>query len=745
MPLLIKYQHDPLYRIGRWIHAHRWIVVVCWLGVIGAALPLVPSASNVLSPGGFSTNQLEAAQASAEIQRALSENPAAVLVIFHSDTLRSTDPAYFQAVDTALADLRNLDIVARVTTHRDNFRQAAPDGHTAYATIALHTLPDEFRTIIPQIQGALRPTVLQTTLTGSPIFFSDIQEVTERDLRRAEIISFPFAGLALLLVFGSLTAAVLPALVGGAAVAVTLGAIVLVAQFTDVSIFVMSLVSMLGLGLGIDYSLFIVSRFRDELAHHEVADAMSVAMATAGRAVLFSGLTVMIGLIGLTTFTFNALRSMGIAGSIVVGLSVLAATTLLPAILSIVGRGVDRFRVLPARPPVTGFWHGVAQTVMRRSVLVLVTVVAILVALGLPFLHVEFGAPDASILPTNVQSRQGFDQLRAAFGEGEISPILVAVTAPDSIYAPERIAALDDFVARIQADSRVERVDSIVSLDPRLTPEQHRLIFADPAHIADPYARAFAAETTRDRFTLVRVVSRSGQTSDLSKSLVKAIRNTPIGGELSFRVAGGTAGVIDYSEGLYHEFPRALAFILISTYLVLLVLFRSVILPIKALVMNTLSIVAIYGALVVVFQDGALATWLGFEPLGFIEASLPIVMFCVLFGLSMDYEVFLLSRIKEAYDDGLDNSRSVATGLEQTGRLITSAAAIVVLVSGSFIAADIVLIKALGLGTAIAVLLDATIVRGLLVPATMQLLGDWNWWAPRAVQRLLPARLGGAL
>jgi len=372
-------------------------------------------------------------------------------------------------------------------------------------------------------------------------------------------------------------------------------------------------------------------------------------------------------------------------------------------------------------------------------------VVAILVALGLPFLHAEFGAPDASILPSDVQSRQGFDQLRAAFGEGEISPILVSVTAPDSIYAPERLAALDDFVARIRADARVERVDSIVSLDPRLTPEQHRLIFADPQHIADVYARVLASETTRERFTLVRVVSRGGQTSDLSKSLVKAIRNTPIGGDLSFRVAGGTAGVVDYSEGLYGEFPRALTFILISTYVVLLVLFRSVILPLKALAMNTLSIVASYGALVAVFQDGTFASWLGFQPLGFIEASLPIVMFCVLFGLSMDYEVFLLSRIKEAYDDGLDNSQSVATGLEQTGRLITSAAAIVVLVSGSFIAADIVLIKALGLGTAIAVLLDATIVRGLLVPATMQLLGDWNWWAPRAVQRLLPARLGGAL
>jgi len=736
---------DPFYRLGRRVHRHRWLVLVVWIIVLVAALPAAPSASRALSPGGFATAQMEAARAGATMQTALGENPSALLVIFSHPTLDTNSPAYLDAVDASLRDLRTLDLVARVTTHRDNPRQAAPDGHTAYAMIALRTLPDEFRGVIPQIEGALKPSGLDMTLTGAPIFFGDIQSVTERDLRRAEIISIPFAGLALVLVFGSLVAAFVPALIGGTAVVVTLGLVVLVTRVTDVSIFAMSLVSMLGLGLGIDYSLFVVSRFRDELRERDVPDALGIAMATAGKAVLFSGLTVFIGLLGLTTFSYNALRSLGIAGSIVVALSVLAALTLLPALLALAGRRIDALPVLRSGAGRTGLWHAVAGRVMRHAGLVFVAVLAFLVLLGAPFLHARFGAPDASILPVDVQSRRGFDQLRAAFGEGEIAPILIAVTAPDSITAPERLVALDELVARIRADARVERVDSIVSLDPRLTLDQHLLIFADPTKIADPYARALAAETTRERFTLVRVVSRGSQTADLSKSLVKAIRNTPIGGGLSFTVGGGTAGVVDYAEGLYAEFPRALAFIVVATYLVLLLLFRSVVLPLKALVMNTLSILASYGALVVVFQDGLFADWLGFQPLGFIEASLPIVMFCVLFGLSMDYEVFLLSRVKEAYDGGLDNARSVAVGLEKSGRLITSAAAIVVLVSSSFIAADIVLIKALGLGTAIAVLLDATVVRGLLVPATMQLLGDWNWWAPRAVLRLLPARIGGAV
>jgi RND superfamily putative drug exporter len=734
---------DPYHRLGRLVHRHRWQVIAVWALALVAALPMAPGVSRALSPGGFSTSRLEAQQATRAIQTALGENPSSLLVIFSSSTLATGDPAYYDAVDASLRDLRALDLVARVTTHRDNPRQAAPDGHTAYAVVALRSLPEEFRGVIPRIQGALRPSGLDMTLTGAPIFFSDIQAVTERDLRRAELISFPFAGLALVLVFGSLVAALAPVVIGGTAVAVTLGLLVLVTRLTDVSIFAVSLISMLGLGLGIDYSLFVVSRFRDELTERDVPDALGVAMATAGKAVLFSGLTVFIGLLGLTTFSFNALRSLGIAGSIVVALSVAAALTLLPALLAVAGRRIDALPVLRMRPRGEGFWHAVARRVMRRSGLVVIVAGALLVLLGAPFSHAKFGAPDASILPADVLSRQAFDRLRTAFGEGEIAPILIAVTAPDSIYAPERLVALDEFVSRIRADRRVERVDSIVSLDPRLTLEQHLLIYADPSRIADPYARALAADTTRDRFTLVRAVSRTSQTSDDSKSLVKAIRNTPIGGGLSFRVAGGTAGVVDYADGLYAEFPRALLFVVAATYVVLLLLFRSVVLPLKALVMNTLSILASYGALVVVFQDGRLAGPLGFEPLGFIEASLPIVMFCVLFGLSMDYEVFLLSRVKEAHDGGLDNARSVAVGLERSGRLITSAAAIVVLVSASFIAADIILIKALGLGTAIAVLIDATIVRGLLVPATMQLLGDWNWWAPRAVLRLLPARLGG--
>jgi RND superfamily putative drug exporter len=376
---------------------------------------------------------------------------------------------------------------------------------------------------------------------------------------------------------------------------------------------------------------------------------------------------------------------------------------------------------------------------MARPVLVLVPLLTLLIGLGVPFLRVEFGAPDASILPTDVQSRRGFDLLRTHWGDGELSPVLLVFQTIDgsSPLQPEHVQALADFMRRVQADPDVARVGSVVSLDPRITPEQYALIYADPNRIADAYGQAAVGATVRQDTLLASVTGRFGQTDKRAKDLVRAIRATPPPAGFRLLVGGGTAGVIDYADRLYDQFPRAAIIIVLAIYMVLLRSFGSVVIPIKAVAMNALSILASYGALVVVFQEGALSDLLHFQPLGFVEASLPIVMFCVLFGLSMDYEVFLLSRIQEAHMDGADNASSVARGLERSGRIITSAAAIVVLVSLSFVAADIVLIKALGLGTAIAVFLDATLVRALLVPATMRLLGEWNWWSPRWLRRFV--------
>jgi putative drug exporter of the RND superfamily len=755
-----------LLAFGGAMYRRRRLVLAVWGLVLLLALPIVPRVFRSLTAGGFTSPDLEAFRASQLLADRFGSNPSSLFLVYDdpSGTLPATDPRFLEQVEESLVDVRQLPFVERVVTAAGNPRQIAPDGRAQYATLTLAAGADNVSEVVPGIERALHPTEasLQVTLTGAPVFYQDIFDVTERDLRRAELLSIPAAAIALVLVFGSIVAGAVPGLVGGTAVAVTLALMVLLSQVFELSIFSLNLATMLGLGLGIDYSLFVVSRFREESAQGaSVERAVAWSIATAGRAVLFSGATVMIGLLALLTFDITALRSMGIAGALVVGISILAALTLLPALLGVLGPRIDALMIGPlaasasgaragqsarvgfggVRGPHTdnGFWTRLARLVMARPVHVLVPLLVLLIGLGLPFLRVEFGAPDASILPTDVQSRRGFDLLRTHWGDGELSPVLLVFQTTDgsSPLQTDHIAGLADFIRRVQADPDVARVESVVSLDPRITPAQYALIYADPNRIADAYGQAAARATVRQDTLVANVTSRFGQTDKRAKDLVRAIRATPPPAGLRLLVGGGTAGVIDYADRLYDQFPRAAIIIVLAIYLVLLRTFGSVVIPIKAVVMNALSILASYGALVVIFQEGALSDLLHFQPLGFVEASLPIVMFCVLFGLSMDYEVFLLSRIQEAHLNGADNATSVAWGLEKSGRIITSAAAIVVLVSLSFVAADIVLIKALGLGTAIAVFLDATLVRALLVPATMRLLGEWNWWAPGWLRRFV--------
>jgi RND superfamily putative drug exporter len=727
-----------LLAFGCALYRYRWAVLGAWAVALLIALPVAPNVVRALEAGGFTSSDLEAARAGQLLVDRFQAAPSSLYLVYQdpSGQTPATDPRFAQWIDESLRDIGQVQAVERAVTPSISPRQIAPDAQAAYATLSLRSGSDDVREILPAIQQSLRPTPLEVTLTGAPVFYADIFEVTERDLRRAELLSIPMAAVALVLVFGSLVAGAVPGVVGGTAVAITLALMVALGQVVELSIFSLNLATMLGLGLGIDYSLFIVSRFREERMRATIPEAVAVSVATAGRAVIYSGATVLIGLLALLTFDITALRSMGMAGALVVGLSVLAALTLLPAILSILGARIDALSIGPLAAAAAragqgeGLWTRLAHLVMRRPWAFLVPLLALLIGLGLPFLRVEFGAPDASILPRDVQSRRGFDLLRAHWGEGELSPIVLVLRTTDSAspLSPDRVATMAEFVRRVELHPSVARVQSIVSLDPRISTEQYQLMYSNPSRIGDPYGRLVAEGTVRQDTVFANITSRFGQTDDRSKDLVRAIRATPPPDGFQVLVGGGTAGVIDYADRLYAQFPRAALIVVAAIYVVLLWTFRSVVIPLKAVIMNTLSILASYGALVVIFQEGALSNVLGFEPLGFVEASLPILMFCVLFGLSMDYEVFLLSRIQEAHACGADNASSVAAGLERSGRIITSAAAIVVLVSISFVAADIVLIKALGLGTAIAVLLDATLVRALLVPATMRLLGDWNWW-----------------
>ena len=745
---------SPFDRLGRFVVRRARLVVAAWAVLIAIALPFAPQAPDALRAGGFIRDDLESARAKTLLEQELDVPPSALVVAFHSDELSAGSPAFETAAAAAMRDIPSAPHVVRVISHLLQPRQVSADGHTAYDIVLLDLPADDSPDALPILRERLHEAPgLTVELAGGPAFYGDVQEVSERDLQRSEVISLPLAALALLLVFGSLVAAGVPLVVGGSSVLVALAAIFVAASFTPMSIFVLNLATLLGLGLGVDYSLLLTSRFREELAKQpadeptRVQEAVRITVATAGRAVFFSGLTVLLGLLGLVLFEFMILRSVGIAGAIVVGFAVLAALTLLPALLALFGQHLDRLairRVQP-RPAAEGPWARHARRVMQRPLVFLLPTLGLLLLLGSPFLHVRFNSPDASILPADLPSRAAFDRLRDAFGEGEFAPIAIAVRTNGNATDAENVAALFDYSRRIAADPRVTRVDSLVDIDPRLMLSQYQLMYADPNGPRDRFVATALTATTKGDLTAFTITTPFGPNRDEGRALVRDLRAAagplaaPAG--TTVLVGGGAADVADVVDGVAADFPRTAVFIIVTTYIVLFALLRSVILPAKALILNALSLTASFGALVWIFQDGNLSAPLGFQPVGFVETTQPVILFCVLFGLSMDYEVFLLSRMKEVWDTTGDNTEAVARGLERSGRIVTSAALIVVVVAGSFAFADIVLIKALGLGVAIAVALDATVVRGLLVPSTMKLLGRWNWWMPASLERFVTNRL----
>jgi RND superfamily putative drug exporter len=744
-----RHPGDPFARLGRFVARRPWWIVALWLVPLAIAVPLAPRTPAALRAGGFILDDLESARAKALLQTELGVPPSAVVVVFHSETLVAGSAEFETTAAEATLLVPEAPGVARILPHTVAPRQVSADRHTAYDVVFLTIPPDDSPAALPGIRDRLRhPPGLEVQLAGGPAFYGDVQEVSESDLRRSEVISLPLAAIALLIVFGSIVAAVVPLVVGGTAVVIALAVIYLVASATPMSIFVLNLATLLGLGLGVDYSLLLTSRFREELAGRDPADpdrvvgAVERTVATAGRAVFFSGLTVLLGLAGLVLFEFMILRSVGIAGAIVVLLACSAALTLLPAVLAIVGGRIDALavrRVVPRDDP-NGPWARLARRVMEHPVAVLVPTLAALLVLGSPFLHVRFNSPDSTILPPTVPSRTAFDRLATAFGEGEFAPIALAIRTTGPATSPENVATLYDYSRRLAADPRVRHVDSLVDIDPRLRLDQYQLLYADPNGPRDRFVATALAATTRGSLTAFTITTPFGPNRDEGRALVTALR-APTGplaapAGMTVLVGGGAADVSDVVGRVAADFPRTALFIVVTTYLVLFLLLRSVVLPAKALLMNSLSIAASFGALVWIFQDGNLSAILGFQPLGFVETTQPVILFCVLFGLSMDYEVFLLSRMKEAWDRTGDNREAVARGLERSGRIVTSAALIVVVVAGSFAFADIVLIKALGIGMALAVALDATVVRALLVPATMRLLGRWNWWLPGALRRV---------
>jgi len=565
---------------------------------------------------------------------------------------------------------------------------------------------------------------LTVAAAGRAAVFEEVASTTEGDLKRAELIVLPVTILLLILIFRSLVAAALPLAVGIIAIVGTFAALQLIASITEVSIYALNLTTALGLGLAIDYSLFVVSRFREELAAGDTtAAAVARTITTAGRTVLFSAATVAISLAALFVFPLAFLRSFAFAGLAVSAMAALAAVVVLPALLALLGPKVNALPLLRRRPTPAvgdGVWHRVATFVMRRPVGIATAAVAILVFLGAPFLGIRFGLPDDRVLPPGSDVRATQDILRHEFAGDEAGAMQVVVRGTgDPTTATGHI---DAYAATLSALPGVSRVDALTGT----YAAGHRVAEPGPAN----------ARFQRTDATWLNLVPSIEPISPQGEALVKAVRHTPAGFGTEVLAGGPSAQLVDTKASVFSRLPIAIGIITITTLVVLFLLFGSVLVPLKAVALNVLSLSATFGAMVWVFQEGHFSGLLDFTATGTLDTTVPILMFCIAFGLSMDYEVFLLSRIKEEHDRGADTTSSVAVGLERTGRIVTAAAVLMAAVFIAFGTGGVSMLKMFGLGLALAVLMDAFVIRATLVPAFMKLAGGANWWAPGPLRRL---------
>ncbi len=582
----------------------------------------------------------------------------------------------------------------------------------------------------------------------------DIGHQVSADLAVAESIAIPITLVLLVMAFAGVVAALLPLGIGLLGIVGGFVTLSVIGELTDVSIFAVNLATAMGLGLGIDYSLLMVSRFREELAAgRERADAVAVTVHAAGRTILFSGATVIVALAVMLLFPPYFLKSMAYAGIAVTLVAVVAAIVSLPALLMVLGERVNSWRVGgliglvrrrgPSRSEPVGvsgadggatgareagespFWRRVAATVMRRPVLTGLPVVAVLLVLGTPFLHVDFGTPDDRVLqPGSASSRVVGDALRADFVADLGGAMEVVVQAAGT--GPVDRPALTDYAATLSRLPDVARVDSALG-----TYVQGRRT-VPPGPASSRFAAAGADS--------LQVVTSVDYASGRAQKLVRTARAVPPPAGTSALIGGAPAVLVDGKSTVADRLPLALGLIALATFVLLFLFTGSVLLPVKAIVLNGLAMCAVFGASVWIFSDGHLAGLLDFTP-GPLDTSMPVLLFCIAFGLSMDYEVFLLSRIKEAHDAGAGNSEAVATGLARVGRIVTTAAALLAVTFLAFATSSVRFMQMFGVGTALAIVLDATLIRGVLVPAFMRVAGNANWWAPRPL-RILHDRFG---
>ena len=681
----------------------RVVIVAVLLAIVAGALGA--GVADRLDPYGADDPDTESVSAADRLEEAGYRETGVVVLV---DDARVGSAAGRERVEGLSERIRADEDVAGVASFYSTGSRdfVSRDGRSTYLAVQLSPTEDDHVQDAGERIGAALEHEPGVLVGGGAVAQQQAGEQVEKDLRTAELYAFPILFLLSLLFFRSLVAAALPLVIGGLTIVSTMLMLSVASELGSISVFALNLVIGLGLGLSIDYSLFIVSRYREEIAKSGPGlDAMRRTMATAGRTVLFSALTVAGAIASLLVFPQRFLYSMGVGGSLVALIAAAVALLVLPAILALLGTRVNALapRFLrgraerEARPDEHGFWFRLSRVVMRVPGRIAIATTALLIALGIPFLSVQFTTVDAQVLPTSASANRVDDALRAEFPPFRDTPIQLTISG-----GPEQAAV----VAR-----DAEGLPGVAQVRPPVELEGDN-------HV-------------------VEVISANPPLSPASEDLVADLRAL----EADALATGSTAGFVDLKDSLAAHLPLMLAIVVAVTLVLLFAFTGSVVLPVLQILMNLLGLSAVFGILVLIFQDGRLEGLLGYTGESALDATQPLFLFVVAFGLSTDYGVFLLSRIKEARDRGAPTSDAVAIGLERVGRIATAAAVLFAVAIGAFVTSEMIFIKQLGLGTALAVLIDATIIRALLVPSLMELLGKWNWWAPKPLQRL-HARLG---
>jgi putative drug exporter of the RND superfamily len=715
-----------LARLGRFTVHHRKAVLVGTAVFFVLAGALGGGVASRLSSGGFDDPASESSRARDAIEREFGDQDPDVVLLVTARRGTVDDPDVVAAGNALTAELGSERGVARAISYwalGNTPPLRSTDSRQALVVAALRGDDEEEHDTVeelsPRYAGRRGPITIG--VGGFAETFRQVNEQVEEDLLRGELLAFPIVLVLMVLVFGSLVAAGLPLIVGVVAIIGTFLVLTAISSLTEVSIFSLNLTTGMGLGLAIDYSLFIVSRYREELASgRDPHDAVVRTVQTAGKTVAFSALTVAISLSALLVFPLAFLRSFAYAGIGVSLLAGLVAVVGLPALLAILGPRVNALQLWKRKPKQvgTGVWHRIALLVMRRPVPVAAVVIVALLALGLPFLRIQFGLPDDRVLPPDLSSRQVQDDIRNRFSSDEARQLqVVAGDIPDP---SARAADVDAYAASLSRLPGAASVETITGS------------YVDGQNVSGP--GPLSPRFQADHAVWLAVVPSVEAYSEEGEQLAKDVRDARA--PFPVLVTGPSAELVDSKESLFARLPIALGIVALATFVLLFLMFGSILVPIKALILNVLSLSATFGALVWIFQDGNLSGVLDFTETGTLPASIPLLLFCIAFGLSMDYEVFLLSRIKEEHDRTGDNTSSVAIGLERTGRIVTAAAVLISVVFLAFATSRVSFIKIFGIGLSLAVLMDAFVIRATLVPAFMRIAGEANWWAPRWMRRI---------